>query len=383
MRIDFANIPEVNGQHLVLPDAPFLSYHPNFSKIKHYQKEFGGYANIILVGHGGSVNSAKAIIGSLGSGGKNIEFLSTVDPDYIAHLKSEYSKADTLIIAISKSGKTVTQLEALLHFSDYKWLVITEKDTPLEQMAAQKKSEIVRHPHIGGRYVGITEVAFVPAALCGIDVEAIYKGAQQMYEQYAQDNIALQAAHIFYQLEQNGFVDVFMPFYSSELFAFSDLAVQLCHESFGKDGKGQTYLAAQAPESQHHTNQRFLGGRKNIAGLFMQTDAFNTDADTKVPPSMQGIEINDSHMFALNNIPLSYAMEAEFKGTWEDAKIHAIPIVGLAVKSIQPAEIGKFMAFWQMFAVYSSVLRKVNPFDQPEVENSKAISWARRKDFKR
>ncbi len=250
-------------------------------------------------------------------------------------------------------------------------------------MGLKKGAEIIRHPQIGGRYVGATEVALIPAAFCGIEVEAIYEGAKELYGQYAQDNIALQAASIFYELEQKEFVDVFLPFYSSELFAFSDLAVQLCHESFGKNGKGQTYLSAQAPESQHHTNQRFLGGRKNIAGFFISTEQFNYNLETKVPAEMHSVPINDSHLFALNRIPLSYAMQAEFKGTWEDAKIHAIPIVSLAVNSLQSKDLGAFMAFWQLYAVYSSVLRGVNPFDQPEVENSKAISWTKRKDFKR
>jgi glucose-6-phosphate isomerase len=40
------------------------------------------------------------------------------------------------------------------------------------------------------------------------------------------------------------------------------------------------------------------------------------------------------------------------------------------------------MAFWQMFAVYSSILRGVDPFNQPQVENSKNISFAKREKFK-
>ena len=35
------------------------------------------------------------------------------------------------------------------------------------------------------------------------------------------------------------------------------------HESFGKDKLGQSYFGGQGPEMQHHTSQRFFGGRKN------------------------------------------------------------------------------------------------------------------------
>jgi hypothetical protein len=39
------------------------------------------------------------------------------------------------------------------------------------------------------------------------------------------------------------------------------------------------------------------------------------------------------------------------------------------------------MAFWQYFAVYSSILREVNPYDQPQVETSKVISIKMRENF--
>ena len=72
-------------------------------------------------------------------------------------------------------------------------------------------------------------------------------------------------------------------------------------------------------------------------------------------------------LFELNKMPLSFAIHSEFKGTWEDAKIHGIPIVALSLNTLGPKEIGAFIAFWQMFAIYSSLLRQVDPFDQPEV----------------
>jgi glucose-6-phosphate isomerase len=40
------------------------------------------------------------------------------------------------------------------------------------------------------------------------------------------------------------------------------------------------------------------------------------------------------------------------------------------------------MAFWQLYAVYSSLLRNVDPFDQPQVEGSKKISFDKRLQYK-
>ena len=59
-----------------------------------------------------------------------------------------------------------------------------------------------------------------------------------------------------------------------------------------------------------------------------------------------------------------------------------LPLAALTLDQVNAHSVGEFIAFWHLFAVYSSVLRKVNPFDQPQVENSKNISWVKRKGFK-
>jgi glucose-6-phosphate isomerase len=276
----------------------------------------------------------------------------------------------------------VAQIEALMHFLDYPLLFITAKGSTLDQIGQKAGAHFVEHPDIGGRYTAFTNVGMVPAALCGIDVAALWSGAQRVYSQYANPkNSAMRAAQAMWALEQAGTVDVFMPFYSHALFSVSNLIVQLCHESFGKAGLGQTYFAHEAPESQHHTNQRFFGGRKNIAGFFVHLENFRTDARTSVPAAMHSIHIRDGSLFEINKLPLSFSMEAEFRGTLEDAKVHGIPCVVQNVLSLDAAHVGELVAFWQLYAVYSAVLRGVDPFDQPQVEASKKISWTKRKAY--
>lgn len=383
MELQFSNIPDFEPRELDLPSDPaFLNYKPNFGLLKDLWKEYGHFKNILLIGHGGSVTTFIGMAEVLPSE-KNIKILSTVDPDYIARLKKELHPAETIVIAISKSGETVTQIEELMQFLNYPLLFITEKGSTLEEIGNKVKAKIINHPAIGGRFTGLTEVSLIPAAIAGLDVENLYAGGREMHSKYKENNPALQLAQTMFELEKKGFVDVFMPFYSHGLFAFENLIVQLCHESFCKDGKGQTYFAHEAPESQHHTNQRFFGGRKNIAGLFISPDQFKHDLVTSVPTALHSVKIKDGDLFELNKMPLSFAMHAELRGTWEDAKIHDIPIVALSVGSLDSKEIGEFIAFWQMFAVYSAILRNVDPFDQPQVENSKQISWTKRKDFTR
>jgi glucose-6-phosphate isomerase len=382
MRLETINMPPFENKKVILDNPAFLDYKPDFAKIKEAWKEFGGYKNILVIGNGGSVTGLIGLLGAFPSK-KSVHILSTVDPDYISALRLALRRDETLVIAISKSGETVTQIEALMHFIDYPLLCITGQGSTLEKIAEKVGAKIYEHPAIGGRYTAFTEVNLIPAAILGMNVEELYSGAQRVYAEFHKENIASKLAQIMYQLEQRGLVDVFVPFYSHRLFPFSNLLVQLAHESFGKNGVGQTYFAHEAPESQHHTNQRFFGGRKNIAGMFIVVEHFADDQKTVVPTAMHSINIKDGHLFDLNNIPLSYAMHSEFKGTWDDAKNHLIPSAALYLTSVEPKEIGAFIATLQLFAVYSSLLRDVDPFDQPQVESSKQISWKERLEFRK
>ena len=381
MKLEFYNCPQPEEfNKALIKDAPaFLDYRPDFSKIHSITEEYKKYKNIVVIGHGGSITSLQGMYYALHQfSTKHLYIVSTIDPDYIAELKKSIHPQNTLVIAISKSGETVTQIEALLQFAEFPLLAITSSMGPLLDVAKQLLGRVVLHPPIGGRFSGMTEVALLPAAICGLEVEAIYNGAQVWYKQFADNNAAYQAASILRQLEDRGTVDVFMPIYDSHLFPLSSLIVQLCHESFGKDGEGQTYFTHHAPESQHHTNQRFFGGRKNIAGWFMATDQPLTDAITTVPKGLQNIPLKDNHMLALDGIPLSAALRAEMYGTLEDARLQNIPVIAQSIPQRTPQEVGGLIAFWQLYAVYSALLRNVDPYNQPQVENSKKISFAKR-----
>lgn len=381
MKLEFYNCPQpAEISSVKLPETPeFVKYAPDFELIKKISNQYQQYPNILIIAHGGSLTSFYGYYNALKfQAKKKCYFLSTVDPDYIYELKQELKPADTLVISISKSGENTTHLEMTMQFLDYPLIIVTGKSSPLRSAAEKLKLPIVLHPPIGGRYTGLTEVALLPAGIAGLDAEGLYKGATKFYDLYEKDNLAFKAASVFWQLEQKGFVDVFMPFYSHYLFPMSALIVQLCHESFGKSGRGQTYLSSEAPESQHHTNQRFFGGPKNIAGFFVGSESSNHHTINIFPSAVHSVQLKGRHLAAINKIPLEKALEFELVATLEDAKINSIPCAHLSISGFSADEIGGLAAFWQLYAVYSSVLRNVNPFDQPQVENSKNISFDKR-----
>lgn len=385
MQLEYFNCPQPEElKPNVLPaPAEFLTYIPDWATIDRVVQKYHMVRNVLVIGNGGSRTSFVALTQAMKEKlTKQVYVLNTVDPDYIYELKRKLNPNNTLVITVSKSGENTTQMESTLHFVDYPLLIITEKNSPLHIMGEKLKAEIVEHPPIGGRYTGFTEVTLLPAAICGLDAQAYFQAGRQLHDRYQNDNTSWQAASVFWQLEQQRYLDVFVPIYSHNLAESGHLIMQLCHESFGKDGKGQTYVAVEGPEWQHHSSQRFYGGPKNVAGLFITVDNFAHSEPTRVSPELHSVPYKNKTLADLDDIPLDKALTFEWQGNLEDIKLHDIPLMRLSLSQLSETELGTYVAFWQLYALYASILRKVNPFDQPKVEASKKISFDKRLQFK-
>jgi len=382
--LDLEKIKEVE-----VPD--FAKFEPDFKEVEDLALRYSHYRNLIIIGNGGSITSFWALYKTLGEyrSKKKIYLLSTMDPDLVVHLKEICPKDETLIIPVSKSGNTVGVLEDIFAFEGYPMVVITtEGKGALYRIVKRRGLDYLTIPlPIGGRFSGRTSAGFFPAALFGINIRGIDEGASKMYKSCSprvpvEENPALKLSAFLYALDKKGYAEIFFPVYSPQLEGFVSLVVQLIHESSGKEGKGQTIYGSLAPESQHHTNQRFFGGKRNVVGLFLRVANYehNTLA-TKVPPDLEDIPLKDKDLSLLSNIPLSKAVEFEFLGTKRDTIDQRIPHAILTVDKITPYSMGELLAFFHYLAFYSSLLREVNPLDQPQVEASKNISFSLRRDY--
>lgn len=371
----------------------FVAHKPDMRQIKKKLAKYKKLKNIIVIGNGGSINNFYAFYEALNDpsakDAKKAYMLNTVEPDVINFLKSVCSKKDTLVMPISKSGTTVSVIESLLAFIDYPVLAVTGNEGTLSEMAHKQRWDTIEHPDIGGRYSGRTACGLVPALFCNLGIEDINKGAIEMYRKCSpkvpvEKNPALQLSIALYQLDKEGYTEIFMPVYATKLLGFLALIVQLIHESTGKDGKGQSIYGALAPESQHHTNQRFFGGRKNVAGIFLKIEKqLDAKSKVKVPHSLADIRLRDGYVRDIDGIPYAKALDFEYEGTRQDAVKKKIPHAVVTLDKLSSKSIGELLAFWQYVAVYSSVLREVDPYDQPQVESSKLISFTLRKQYKR
>ncbi|MCF7861986.1 hypothetical protein K9M79_07130 [Candidatus Woesearchaeota archaeon] len=345
------------------------------SKFKHYH-------NILIIASGGSRTSFYAYYTALKKlrSDKEVIFLDTNEPDYLHLVKKQCKKKDTLVIPISKSGNTVTVLETMSFFKGYDMLAVTNpSEGALQKICEKEGIHIMEHPKIGGRYSGRTATAYVPSIILGIDVNQIEKGAANMISQCrGDDNPALKVASVLFDLEKKGYTEVFTPFYSTKLFGFYPILVQLMHESVCKEGKGQSFYGDLGPECQHHTNQRFFGGRKNCIGLFFTQKSQDSEDKIEYEKSILDVELGQGKIRDINGILYKDAFKSEFVGTYRDAAMKGIPLINIEVEKVDEDHCGQLITFLHYLAYYSSVLRKVNPFDQPQVENSKKISFSSR-----
>ena len=362
-----------------LPVPGFVPGHPPFNMISQKSFMYSRMKNILIIAYGGSNTSFLALYGALRNPNltKNVEVVNTVDPDELYRLRNTYTKRDTLVVAISKSGNTAGVLETLMYFHDYTTVVITEEtDNALMNLAWRKQWDYLVHPEIGGRFSARTVTTYFPAALMGIDVEQVDYGFMNIYQQCnEQVPIPQNPAKLFAAacrvLEDMGYTEVYVPYYTPRLQGMANLIVQLMHESVCKHGRGQTFYTAYAPEAQHHTNQRIFGGRRNVISLFIRQEQYDHDQRILVQPEMVSIPYKDTTLSVFESLPFSYAMNFELQGTYETALNNGIPSALLSLERIDPMNMGELIGFFQYVAVYAGYLREVNPFDQPHVESSK------------
>lgn len=368
-------------------DPPFTKYKENIATIQKELENYQKYSNIIVIGHGGSISTFAVYLRALKGNGKKVFLLNTNEIDLINNVKNEYTKLNTVVVCISKSGTNITNLEAVLQFIDYPVIAVTQsEENTLGKIAVHYGWKIIKHPPLGGRFSGFSTSAFVPALLFGLPVDRIQKGAKEMYtlcsiNNKPDDNPAWRVARALYRLELIGKDEIFVALYSYYLETSIPLIMQLVHETTGKDGKGWTVVGTVGPESQHHTNQRFLGGKKNMVGVFVtikQQRDLHTSAS--IADELHQVTIREGTLADIDTVTLSESLLFEFEGTKQDALQQKIPLIHIELEKLDSQNIGQFIALWQMIVYYLARLIDVDPFSQPNVEKSKEISFLLRKN---
>jgi transaldolase/glucose-6-phosphate isomerase len=216
-----------------------------------------GWTHCVLLGMGGSSLCPEVLRTSFGSaaGQPILHVLDTTDPVAIAETTRALDPHHSGFIVSSKSGKTLETLSHLAHFWEFvrgagipepgrHFLAVSDPGTSLTQTAHDRRFRRVfeNPPDIGGRYSALSYFGLVPAAIIGLDVDALLHRAQSTRQLCAAGvpgdlNPGLALGTVFGRLHdaRRDKVTILAP---DRIAAFSLWAEQLLAESTGKDGRG-------------------------------------------------------------------------------------------------------------------------------------------------
>lgn len=149
-----------------------------------------GFTHAVVLGMGGSSLAAEVLRDTFGAaaGGLCLAVLDSTDPEAVLDIESRLDLERTLFIVASKSGTTTEALAFLAYFwqkaprGGRQFIAITDPGSPLEREALARGFRRVfpHQPDVGGRYAALTYIGLVPAACLGVDLDRLLAGAADM-----------------------------------------------------------------------------------------------------------------------------------------------------------------------------------------------------------
>ena len=364
----------------------------------------GKYDDVVILGIGGSALGPIALRTALRPNAWNmlstesrnglprLQVLDNVDPETIAALLDRLDLGRTLFIVTSKSGGTAETMSQFLIVHERMtqaslkpenhFVFVTDPAQGALRPLAQRLGIVALDipPSVGGRFSVLTPVGTLPAALIGIDVGRLLRGASDMVARCETDKLGDNPAAVYGMLQwladtkYGKSINVFMP-YSDSLRDFADWFVQLWAESLGKllpDGSsvGQTPLAALGATDQHSQVQLFMEGPKNKVVTFVSVEERGTDVS--IPKAFDDVK----ELGYLGGHSLRELIGIEQRATAGALAKRGRPNLTIHLDRIDAWHVGGLMMLLELATAYAGQLYGVDAFNQPGVELGKQFAYA-------
>ncbi|MGI4821670.1 MAG: hypothetical protein ACRYFV_10725 [Janthinobacterium lividum] len=309
-----------------------------------------GFQHVVVMGMGGSTMAPIVFEKSFpGSKGLPLSILDTTDPGTMQQIEQSVPLDKTLFIVASKSGTTAEPLA----FGDYfyaklkeikgdkageNFVAITDPGSKFVTSATNEgyRKIFLNFAEVGGRFSALTYFGLLPAALYGIDIAALLDRAVAMMQACGSngavnDNPGLQLGATMGVLSKQGRDKLTLVVPE----ALHDLGLwleQLLAESTGKEGKGILPVAGEplADPSVYGTDR-----------LFVYVGYENTP-DTENRDKLKALE----------------------------AAGHPVVIILMN----EPLDLGAEFFRWEVGTAVAGAVLRINPFDQPNVQESKTAT---------
>ncbi|MFM7100303.1 MAG: glucose-6-phosphate isomerase, partial [Verrucomicrobiota bacterium] len=345
----------------------------------------GPFENLLVIGIGGSALGPQFVAHALGDPRTDRitpHFLDNTDPDGIDRVLRRLGGrlGRTLCVVISKSGGTpetrngmlearAAYLAAGLDFAHHA-VAVTGFGSAMHRLAIGS-SWLRIFPMwdwVGGRTSETSAVGLLPAALQGLDIDALLDGARLCDEVTRLPdfrlNPAAQLALMWYFLgDGRGSRDMVVLPYKDRLELFSRYLQQLVMESLGKeldlDGRvvntGLSVYGNKGSTDQHAYVQQLREGVPNFFAVFIEVLQDRDHPGIEVEP---GVTSGDY----LNGF---------LQGTREALYEKGRQSITLTVRDASPSTVGMLIAlFERAVGLYASLVH-INAYHQPGVEAGK------------
>ncbi len=351
---------------------------------------------LVVIGIGGSYLGSRAIIELLASPNYNLKRKGTpaiyfagcgLSTDSILETMELVKDKDFSVNVISKSGTTTEPAVAFRIFKNLleekygkegaKSRIYATTDASrgaLKGLADTEGYETFVVPDdIGGRYSVLTAVGLLPIAVAGIDIDAMMTGAHEAMTTLAQpglDNPAWQ-----YAAGRNGLYDQgkkieILACYEPSFRFFSEWWKQLYGESEGKDGKGIFPASVEFTADLHSMGQYIQQGERHIFETvvrFAESDGAITIPND--PDNVDGLNF-------LSGQSLAFVSDRAFQAVTLAHVDGGVPNLTITLPERCAKSAGQLIYFFEYACGLSGLLLKVNPFNQPGVEDYKINMYA-------
>ena len=341
----------------------------------------------LVVGIGGSALGPQLCAEALGTAADGLPpaFFDNTDPDgfdrVLAQLRGELPR--TLVVVISKSGGTKEtrngMLEAQLAFQraglDFRAhaVAVTGEGSELDRAAQGWLARFPMWDWVGGRTSQTSAVGLLPAALQGVDVDALLEGARRMDQatraRAAGQNPAARLALAWHHAAGGrGAKDLVVLPYKDRLLLLSRYLQQLVMESLGKEKdlqgrvveQGLTVYGNKGSTDQHAYVQQLRDGVPNFFALFVEVLKDREGPSMEVEP---GATSGDYLLGFLLGTRQALAEKARASMT-------------LTVPDVSPRSFGALLALFERAVGLYASLVGINAYHQPGVEAGKKAAAA-------
>ncbi len=357
-----------------------------------------GATDFIHVGIGGSALGPMALHKALNHPyynqlpdrrGPRIHFAENTDPTTLGAILDVADPTSTWVNVVTKSGSTAETMANFLVIRGflinsvgsfgYQGRTVATTDPEkgfLKEIADREDLEVLPIPQdVGGRFSVLTPVGLLPAAVTGLDVEALLSGAAQcvdeVNEQGAEHPVLVGAAMYYLMDTARGRNVRVMMTYADALERLAAWFVQLWAESLGKDGKGSTPHGAVGTTDQHSQVQLYMEGPQDKIIEIVEVESH--PRDLQIPEAYEDLE----GVGYLGGHTMAELLNVECDATRRALAEAGRPNSTIKLGAVSEENLGYVLQALEVQTAVAGSLYGVNAFNQPGVEAGKQITYSR------